>query len=148
MSKNVTAFERTTIKTYEWLDELAEMLDWGDRQHAYAALRTSLQALRDRLPPDEAVELAAQLPMLIRGFYFEGWNPSATPIKVRDRGEFLAPLHETLQRQQLSTPPEEVARAVFTLLRRHVTAGELDDVVQVLPPEIRELFAAPVAETF
>jgi uncharacterized protein (DUF2267 family) len=33
-----------------------------------------LHALRDRLPPEIAVHLSAQLPMLVRGIYYEGWK--------------------------------------------------------------------------
>lgn len=139
MKTTVTGFEKTTVKTYEWLDELAESLGWDDRQQTYTALRATLHALRDRLPVDEAVDLAAQLPMLVRGFYFEGWNPSATPVKVRRLDEFLAPIGDALLRER-ATPPEEVARAVFALLLRHVTPGEMEDVVRILPPEIAELF--------
>jgi uncharacterized protein (DUF2267 family) len=139
MSDTVAAFEQTTRKTYEWLDELDDVLGWDDRQQAYAALRSTLQALRDRLPHVEVAQLAAQLPMLVRGFYFEGWDPNATPVKVRHRDEFLAPIASSLRRER-STPPDEVARAVFQVLRLHVTTGELEDVLRVLPPEIRKLF--------
>jgi hypothetical protein len=35
-----------------------------------------LHVLRDRLTIQEAVQPGAQLPMLIRGLYWEGWDPA------------------------------------------------------------------------
>ena len=138
MTRRVVSFEKTVHKTCEWLDELGAELGWDDRQQAYVALRAVLHALRDRLPVNEAADLAAQLPMLVRGFYFEGWRPAGTPVPLRHREEFLAPLVAAIE-WRTATPPEAIARAVFRLLRRHLTYGELEDVLQVLPHEIREL---------
>ena len=65
-------------------------LDWEDKPHkAYMALRTVLHALRDRLTVEEAIQLGAQLPMLIRGFYYEGWNLKGKPHKERHKEDFL-----------------------------------------------------------
>jgi len=64
-----------------------------DRQLAYAALRATLHALRDRLTVEEAVQFGAQLPMLLRGMYYEGWTPSGKPLQ-EDREEFLAHIQE------------------------------------------------------
>ena len=69
-------FDRTVHTTNRWLQELTGLLDGGSRHDAYVALRATLHALRDRLPIEETAELAAQLPMLVRGFYYEGWDPT------------------------------------------------------------------------
>lgn len=135
----IAAFDRTVQKTNEWLNELMEYHDGCDRQKAYLVLRATLHALRDRLPPEEAVELSAQLPMLIRGFYFEGWRPSATPVKERHKSEFLKHIGDALRGYELGRP-EDIARGVFRILDHRISAGEMKDVRQVLPPEIRELF--------
>ena len=67
---HVAPFDSTLQTTNIWLNEIQEHLGWGeDHQRAYHALRAVLHALRDRLPVDHAAALAAQLPMLIRGFY-------------------------------------------------------------------------------
>jgi uncharacterized protein (DUF2267 family) len=139
---HVAAFERAVKTAYEWLDELGQELGWHDRQHAYVGLRAALHSLRDRLSVDEAADLAAQLPLLVRGIYFEGWNPSATPVRVRDRAGFLAPIEAALIWEPVPMA-DRVARAVFALLARHLTAGEIDDVLANLPGPIAELFPAP-----
>jgi len=90
-------FEKTYLKSEAWLSDLCDELNWNDRQKAYRAMRATLHALRDRLPMDEAVQLGAQLPMLVRGLYFEGWKPSATPNKALDRAEFLAAVGEAFR---------------------------------------------------
>src|SRR5262245_18543638 len=83
-------FDRTLQKTNGWLHDLMQILDWTDRHKAYVALRATLHALRDRLTVEEVAQLGAQLPMLIRGFYYEGWNPTGKPLRVRHAEQFLA----------------------------------------------------------
>lgn len=137
----VQSFDSTIHLTNTWLSELMESLGWQDRQRAYAALRATLHALRDRLGPDEAVHLGAQLPMLVRGFYFEGWHPAGKPRKERHKEEFLQHIVKAF-RGDPGIDAEEVARAVFALLKKHVSAGEIGDVEGSLPGEIRALWPA------
>jgi uncharacterized protein (DUF2267 family) len=138
---HVTALERALQTAYLWIDELDHELGWFDRQHGYVALRAALHALRDRLPVNEAADLAAQLPLVVRGIYFEGWRPAASPDRVRDLAGFLEPIDGAL-RFERESDAEEVARAVFQLLAHHLTAGEIGDVVATLPTPIAALFPA------
>jgi uncharacterized protein (DUF2267 family) len=135
----IAAFDRTVQKTNEWLNELTAFHDGLDREKAYLVLRASLHALRDRLTPEEAAQLGAQLPMLIRGFYYEGWRPTGKPVKQRHKEEFLAQLEKALDGYGLGRA-EDIARIVFRLLDRRISAGEMEDVRQGLPREIRDLF--------
>ncbi|MBI3805362.1 MAG: DUF2267 domain-containing protein [Nitrospirae bacterium] len=132
-------FDRTVQKTNHWLHRLGALLGWEDRHQSYLALRATLQALRDRLTVEEGAQLSAQLPMLIRGFYYEGWDPAHTPQKVRNRAEFLARIDQQFKADD-AVDPEQVVRAVFTLLENCITAGEIKDVKSVLPAEIRDLW--------
>ena len=132
-------FDRTVHKTNNWLNELMELLGWHDRHRAYLALRVTLHALRDRLTVEEVAQLAAQLPMLIRGFYYEGWDPTGKPLKERSKEEFLARIEEYFSSDD-PVDPEQVARAVFTVLSNRVTEGEIEDVKHVLPAEIEGLW--------
>jgi uncharacterized protein (DUF2267 family) len=130
------AFDATVHKSNRWLHELMQLLGWNDKHKAWLALKATLHALRDRLAVDEVAQLGAQLPMLIRGAYYEGWDPSHKPLKERHRAQFLAHVDHELA----SGNPERVAHAVFTELASRVSAGEIEDVKQVLPSELRDLW--------
>jgi uncharacterized protein (DUF2267 family) len=136
----LAAFDSTLQTTNTWLKELREELGWDDRHRAYHALRAVLHALRDRLPADQVAALGAQLPLLVRGIYFEGWHPSGKPLK-QHREAFLAHIAEAF----LDGPPahaETVARAVFEVLSRHVSGGEVQSVKRSLPTDLRTLWPA------
>jgi uncharacterized protein (DUF2267 family) len=122
------------------LDELGDELDWDHPAGLLAALRAALHSLRDRLTPAEAAQLGAQLPLLIRGIYYDGWRPAAQPWKERHAEGFLARVEHELGGYAELREPERVVREVFRLLRRHVSAGEIDQVIHLLPAEVRELW--------
>ena len=137
-------FDHTIHQTNTWLKELMDDLG-PDRQRAYDALRAVLHTLRDRLTVEEATDLGAQLPMLVRGIYYEGWNPAKTPEKLRSRDEFLSRVAERLANVR-PINPEDAARAVFGVLDRHVTAGETADVRGMLPQDVQSLWPAPATQ--
>jgi uncharacterized protein (DUF2267 family) len=133
----IPAFESTIQTTNIWLHEIMERLDWVERNWAYHALRTVLHALRDRLPVEGAAALAAQLPLLIRGVYYEGWHPAGKPIKDRHKEAFLAHVAGAFAGD--FSEPEAIARAVLAVLANHVSAGEVAHLERLLPIEIRSL---------
>jgi uncharacterized protein (DUF2267 family) len=137
---SLAPFDSTLQTTNVWLNDVLERLGWEDQHRAYHALRAVLHALRDRLPVDQAAALAAQLPMLVRGFYYEGWHPHGKPLKERHREEFLAHIAAAFL-EGPAVDPERVARAVFQVLSKHVSAGEVEAVKRCLPAEIRSLWA-------
>ena len=135
---HIDVFDTTVQKTYGWLNELGGILGSGNRRLLYRALRSTLHALRDRLPIEEVAQLGAQLPMLIRGLYYEGWDPTDKPVRVRDKQEFLTPVAHALAGDPLDA--EEAARAVFQVVANRITTGEMEDVKHILPAEIRALW--------
>jgi uncharacterized protein (DUF2267 family) len=137
-ASGLEVFDKTTHETNVWLKEI--MAEIGpDRQRAYHALRAVLHALRDRLTVDQAAHLSAQLPMLIRGIYFEGWHPAGTPTKERTQEDFLAHVAEGLKGIE-PINPETAARSVFRTVANHVSAGEVEHVKDALPKPVRTLW--------
>lgn len=140
MSKHtISSFNRAVDKADLWLSDLMRELDWDDRERAYNALRIVLHTLRDRLSIAEVADLAAQLPVLVRGFYYEGWSPSGKPIAERKKEEFVAHVADAF-RGDISVDPEQVTRAVLRVISKHVSSGEIEDVKSNLPRAIRELW--------
>jgi uncharacterized protein (DUF2267 family) len=132
----VTLFEESTQKTRLWLDELAEELGRpGDQRYAMRVLRGFLHTLRDRLPVPETAHLAAQLPELLRGVFYEGWRPTTLPQRYHDLDTFLV---RVVDRGQLAGETEAAyaAEAAARVMRRHVGAGEMNKVRAVLPHDI------------
>jgi uncharacterized protein (DUF2267 family) len=125
---------------YDVFDTTMQELDWEDRpQKAYLALRSVLHALRDRLTVEEAVQLGAQLPMLVRGFYYEGWTLKNKPHKERRKEDFLDHIREDF-RNDVTVNPQQVVRAVFRVLVHRVSTGEIQDVRHALPKTLQELW--------
>jgi uncharacterized protein (DUF2267 family) len=137
-------FDTTTQKTNEWLRDISRELADENRRHAYLALRGTLHAIRDFLPLDESAQLSAQLPMLIRGLYFEGWKPSVTPETNRSRESFLSRVDDAMERtlwnEDVQYDTEQAARAVIRVLALYVSEGELEQVKHTLPQHVRELW--------
>jgi uncharacterized protein (DUF2267 family) len=133
-------FDTTLQKTQVWLNDLSSELDWENKpQKAYLALRTVLHALRDRLTVEEAVQLGAQLPMLVRGFYYEGWTLKGKPRKERHKEDFLDHIKKAFK-TNVTVNPQQICRAVFRVLVRHTSKGEIEDVKHILPKELQELW--------
>jgi uncharacterized protein (DUF2267 family) len=133
----VSAFERSIYTADRWVSDLASELGESE-EHAYAVMRTVLHALRDRLPHDESAHFAAQLPMLVRGAYYDGWRPSHTPEKYHDAEEFIGRIVRE-GHMNSGTEASAAAEATMTMLRRHVSDGEISDVLAVLPLPVRAL---------
>jgi uncharacterized protein (DUF2267 family) len=137
-------FDTTIQKTNIWLNDLERQAGFPNRHAAYKALRATLHALRDRLIIDEVAQLAAQLPMLIRGLYYEGWDPTAKPLRLRHRDEFLERIAQELRGGD-HMDPELAARGVFEVLALHVSEGEIEDIRHLLPGKVRDLWQDSMA---
>jgi uncharacterized protein (DUF2267 family) len=133
-------FDTSLQKTQVWLNEVMSELDWSDEPHrAYLALRTVLHALRDRLTVEEAVQLGAQFPMLIRGLYYEGWTLKGKPHKERHEEDFLDHVKKAFK-DNAAVDAGEVVRAVFRVIVRHTSPGEIEDVKHMMPKPLQELW--------
>ena len=137
--KKLGVFQKTEAKTALWIEVVAQSMGSTDMERSYHVLRSVLHAVRDRLPPDEAVHLGAQMPMLVRGFYYEGWHPADKPKRYRHKRELLD--HIASDVPSLDRIQQELAvTAVFSVLQRRIGRGETEQVKQALPAEIRDLW--------
>jgi uncharacterized protein (DUF2267 family) len=116
-------------------------LNWTDRRKTFVAFRCVLQAWRDHLSVRDAAYLGEQLPMLIRGLYFEHWDPSGKPLPLRSRGEFFSYLSIYLVRDRENLADgEKVAAAIFRFLDRKAADGEIADLHPLVPAVVTDLW--------
>ncbi|MHC0053047.1 DUF2267 domain-containing protein [Actibacterium sp. D379-3] len=122
-----------------WVNEVDDRTGWGHKQRSYRLLRAVLHVIRDHLNPDEAAQLAAQMPVLIRGIYYEGWNPSKTPVIERSRAGFIDRVQAEFETDPMGDAPEAIA-AVMAMLDGRISDGEMEDVRGTFTKQIRTLF--------
>ena len=131
---------KTVHQTYIWIGEIAEAFH-GSRHEGFQVLRAFLHALRDHLAVDESAQLAAQLPLLIRGLYYEGWDSGHSLQHSRDGRDFLSVIVREAGLREADAG--DAVAAVWQTLVRHVSGGEVADVAQSVPKHIRQLLALP-----
>jgi uncharacterized protein (DUF2267 family) len=129
-------FDTTLEKTNGLLKQIEEAYGWPKerRNQSYDALRGVLHALRDRLTVEETAQLSSQLPMLVRGIYFEGWDPSKVPVKMH-RDDFLQRVRKEFP-YDVPGGIEQLVPRVLQALRRFITDGEWEDVCASLPKDL------------
>jgi uncharacterized protein (DUF2267 family) len=137
-STGLDVFDHTVQETNLWLKPLSERL-LAKRHEAYLALRAVLHALRDRIGRDNAIHLGAQLPMLIRGIYYEGWTADASGSKERRKEEFLLHVRSELP-DNTRLDAEQCTRAVFDVMWDKVDPGEIEKLINLFPKELRDLW--------
>ena len=144
MSDNgLKAFDRTLEKTHQFINDVSRELGIEDKHITFIGVKAVLHVLRDRIPSDEAVQLGSQLPVLLAGFYYQGWKPADTPTKERSISSFLDKVRDTLPEKDYPTEIETLTRSVFTVLAKWVTEGEIDDVINMLPEDVQSLWSKP-----
>jgi uncharacterized protein (DUF2267 family) len=131
-------FDKTLQTTHIWLDEIIEDLG-TDRHTAWHVLGAVLHALRDRLPLDLSAHLSAELPLIVRGSYFDGWRPSKEALKERSLAEFLERVSQGLAGNK-PIGSIDAARSVFAVLERHLAKGQAVKVCHALPEDVRGLW--------
>lgn len=134
-------FDKTVQTTNLWLDEITDELG-PDRRLAWHALGTVLRVVRDRVPADLAAHFAAELPLLIRGVYYDQYRPSRQPERTRDRDEFVERIGKGFAGTR-TVNVDGAIRAVLATVSRHVPAGEVENVRGSLPEELRALWPTP-----
>lgn len=139
-------FDKHAQKGNQLLNELAsELGEKADKQNAGRILRAVFHTLRNHLTLEENFQLLAQLPMALKGAYVDGWSPTKRQlIKSKKKSNFLS---EVVREEGNSSwrdfsNGEEIdhsVKAVFKVLKKYISKGEFEDMIAVLPKELKQL---------
>lgn len=138
MNTGLDVFDSTVQETNLWMKAVMRQMGMGDRHGAYKVVRATLHALRDRIGPENAVHFGAQLPMLLRGMYYEGWRMHAQ-TKERHIPDFLEHV-KAEAKPYLDDDPEAGVRAVFDVIWQKIDPGEFEKLVEMFPKNLRDLW--------
>lgn len=138
-------FQEHARKGEEFIKEIAAELGTEDIDRAGRVFRSVIRALRSRMTIEESFQLIAQLPMAIKSVYVEGMKVNLHPAHFNHIEQFREQVIReddwaALKDYYYDGAVEEAIYAVFKVLSRHVSAGEMSKVLEVLPAEIRLLF--------
>ena len=139
-STGLEVFDRTLQTTNAWLDDIMEELG-PDRHLAWHALGSVLHAVRDRLPLELAVHLGAQLPLLVRGLYYDQWHVGGQPAGWHTLDDFLNVVADGLHGSR-PVNVRDVAGSTLLVLAEHIDVGQLDKIISALPRELRAFWHA------
>jgi uncharacterized protein (DUF2267 family) len=139
MVSGLPVFDKTIQETNLWLKELMDRLEINDRQMAYALLRATLHAVRDRIGPQSACHLGAQLPMLLRGVFYEGWRLARVATKERHVESFVDHVLQEVPLEKIGDP-EAAVSAALAVIRSHVDPGEALKIIDLFPDELKRFW--------
>ena len=134
-------FDRTLHTTNLWLDEICAEIG-PDKHLAWHVLGAVLRSIRDELLIGQSAHLSAQLPLLVRGAYFDQYRPAARPVPERSQEDFIAHIRQELAGCR-PVRPDLAATAVMRTLNRHITEGQIKKVRDALPKSVRALWPEP-----
>lgn len=142
-SRGLEVFDKTFDTTNHWLNEIMGEIG-PDRQVAWKVLSVVLHKLRDRLPLGLAAHLGAQLPLLIRGVYYDQFEPAKLPTDWNSHEQFVAEVSKWLTDIR-PVDPDQAVRCVFKVLSHHIDPGQITKVREALPRGLRESWESAAA---
>ena len=147
-------FDEHAQRGNEFLQLIAlELGDTSNKEAAERITRAVFRSLRELLTLEENFQLIAQLPIILKGLYVEGWAPQK---KNKKRSKKLDDFYldvikeEGAKARKDFTTEDEIKKgvnAVFTVLRMYISEGQMKDAKAVVPDEIKILFSANSIET-
>lgn len=116
-----------------------------DLDRALRILTAFFHTLRDNITAEESMHFVAQLPMLLKAIYVDGWKLA----HKSGGGHTLAAFLDEVRIKCGTSAGSDLGsdhRAAITLqnvlgvLRNYISEGELEDIRAQLPEEIASLF--------
>lgn len=135
-------FEKYAMKGKEFVRLVTDELDLSEDK-AGRIIRSVLHSLRNRLTHEESFQLIAQLPMAMKGVYVDGWKFSKDFIRITHIEDFLEEVRKEdgglawFDFGDVANTKRAVS-AVFKALKYFVSDGEMHDIMDILPTELKK----------
>lgn len=145
-------FDQYAAEGNRFLNEYAKALDLGENaSKAGRIFAAIMHALRDIIPPQESLQLVAQMPMFMKAVYVHGWSMKKDKPRVKRMSDFI----ELVKKYDYPAADsdfeysDELAEryidTTFIFLRRYISAGELNDIKAGLPRDLKNIIFSNIA---
>lgn len=126
------------MTTLDFYRKVIEETGQTNREAAKRGAAAVLRALRDRLTPEEADQVAAQLPRELKSVWEEGDVLGRRPVRMH-RKEFYGRVKAEAGLASIREA-RWITVAVFSALKAQLSPGEAEDVWAQLPKDLKEVW--------
>ncbi len=142
-------FEKYAAKGNRFVNLVSEDLEIN-REEAGRIIRAVFHALRNRLSHEESFQLLAQLPMALKAIYVDGWKFGKHYKRVKHVSDFLDEVRSQdagLVSHDLydDTNTKLAIASVLKTINAFVSEGEMNGLIGILPPQLKEFFKESLA---
>lgn len=100
-----------------WFNELNLSMPTSSRE-TFLVFKAVLHSIRDTLNAQNATYLGTHLPLLIKGIYYEGWDPSNNPRNLSCTEDFFDIVDERYHGERIIEAVEEISAVVRFLSKK------------------------------
>lgn len=134
-------FHNYADTAWEWVKEIGEEMHIP-ADKAVRIIRVVLHATRNHVPLNESFHLLAQLPIVWKGIYVDGWNPAQTFQRLDGWKGYLDTIRsedKTLAGYDFGNDQQakKMVLSVWKLISAHISKTELTHICNTMPREIK-----------
>jgi uncharacterized protein (DUF2267 family) len=141
MLEDIKTLKKTFAHTEVFVKKLMDTNKFRTPDHAFVLLKATMKTLRDRIGPGEALHLGGQLPALLRGYYFEGYdlrNLQGPILKSKTSQAFFGQVRDYLGAYDFMDL-EILVPIAMNIILDGIDQGESEQIVHQLPKDLQNL---------
>ena len=113
-------------------------------------IRAVFHALPNRLSHEESFQLLAQLPVSLKGVYVDGWRFNKDFNRINQINDFLDGVRQEdggLAGYDFGNNSKAgvAVASIFKALNYFVSEGEMNDIIDVMPTELKQFIKESIA---
>lgn len=138
-------FNQYATEANTFLKDYARELNMEDNpEKAGRILMATLHGLRYMISVEESLQFISQLPMFLKAAYVNGWSIKRDRRKIRNMEDFIFLVRSfdgvtSVYDFESDEVAEEYINATFLMLRKYVSTGEMDDLKDALPKNLKQM---------
>jgi uncharacterized protein (DUF2267 family) len=140
-----TAFNKYADQGNLFLNQLSDELNMAENKpRTLRILKAVFHAIRNRISAEESTHFIAQLPMVLKALYVDGWKIGQKTTHRSTHQDFIEDVYQLSGGAEgafkRKDEVERYVRAVLDSLSHYISEGEMADIAAMLPPQLRPYF--------